>query len=247
MDKTIIYITDNKLDDNIFKLCQTNIKDSVNGYPIISVSQKPIDFGENICVGELERNSLSINLQMMEGLKKVKTDFIAIAEHDCLYTKEHFSFIPSDLNTFYYNVNVWMLQCYSDRSPEYNGLFSWFRDRKANSQLVVGTEIMIKATQDRIDIMSDPAWIAKHPTGRVGEAGAMNYDHAMRLCNGKSVAHIKPKLQSYLNKYQGRNWKSKLPNVDIRHKDNFTKNRRGSKRIYSLPYWGTLEDIFNGS
>lgn len=247
MDKTIIYITDNFLDENITQLCRKNIQESIGNYRLISISQEPIDFGENICVGKLSRSSLSINIQMMEGLKRVNTEFIAIAEHDCLYTKEHFAFVPKDRNTFYYNENVWMLQCYSDTNPQLNGLFSWFRERKANSQLIVGTDIMIKATQDRIDMMGDPAWLAKYPLGRIGEAGAMKQIHVDKLAVGKSVAHIKQRLYTYIKEYEGVNWRNKLPNVDIRHKDNITKNRRGLKRTYTLPHWGTMKDVLNGS
>jgi len=244
-NKTVIYITDNVLDRDIFLMCQKNILKSIGDLPLISVSQKPIDFGHNICVGKMERNSLTINKQMMEALKIVKTDFIAIAEHDCLYTKEHFTFVPPDKETFWYNENVYMLQYYSKDNPQYNGMFSFFKKRKVNSQLICGTKIMIQATQDRIDMMSDPAWFKRYPSGRIGEAGAMDYDHAMRLARGKSIAHVREKLKQYLSKYKGKNWRTTIPNVDIRHSNNLTKNRRGTKRRYKLPYWGTMEEIFN--
>lgn len=242
--KTIIYITDNIIDDKISSLCRKNIIDSIGNLPLISVSHKPIDFGINICVGEMERNSLTINKQMMKALEMVKTEFIAIAEHDCLYTKEHFDFTPPDKEIFWYNENVWMLQYNSSNHPECNGMFSIFKKRKANSQLICGTEAMIESTKDKIEMMEDPAWRVKYPTGRIGEAGAMNYDHAMRLATGKSVVHIREKLKDYIKKYEGKNWNTKIPNIDIRHDHNFTKNRRGSKRTYQLPYWGTMQDIF---
>jgi len=242
--KTVIYITDNKLEEKIDILCRKNILDSIGDLPLISVSQKPIDFGDNICVGELPRSSLSINIQMMEALKVVKTKYIAIAEHDCLYTPEHFAFIPPNDN-FWYNDNVWVVQYYSEHSPENNGTFSFFKNRKANSQLTCNTEQMIKATQDRIDIMSEPVWMKRYPTGRIGEVGDMKHDHAMRLLRFNDIKHMRGVLEKYIDDYQGENWESKIPNVDIRHKDNFTKNRRGSKRRFELPPWGTLEDVLS--
>jgi hypothetical protein len=223
-------------------MCQKNILESSGGRRIISVSHKPIDFGENI-VMELERGNLAINIQMMEALKRVNTKYIAIAEHDCLYTSEHYNFIPPD-DSFWYNENVWCLQTHSDNKPEYNGMFSWFRERKANSQVVVSTEQMIKATQDKIDIMSDPSWKARYPTGRIGEAGAMDYDHAMRLAVGKSLEPMREVLKKYISDYIGKNFNTELPNVDIRHRNNYTKNRRGTKRCYEIPHWGTMADIF---
>lgn len=242
MDKTIIYLTDNQLDERIDRMCKKNILESIGDYPLISVSFKPIDFGENICVGELERGNLTINIMMMEALKRVKTEFIAIAEHDCLYTSEHFKFIPPD-DGFWYNENCWMLQYYSDIKPEHNGMFSWFRGRKANSQLICRTDMQVKATQDRIDMMSDPNWKAKYPTGRIGEAGAMEYNHAMRLAVGDSVEYVRERLKKYISDYQGYNWRSKISNIDIRHSNNYTRNRRGINRKYSLSPWGTIDDI----
>jgi hypothetical protein len=246
LGKTIIYLTDNMLDEKIDSLCKRNILKSIGNLPLISVSHKPIDFGTNICVGVMERNSLSINIQMMKALEIVKTKYIAIAEHDCLYTPEHFSFIPTDDKITYYNENVWLMQMHSNGHPEFNGMFSKFPGRKANSQLICNTQLMIESTQDRIEMMGDPAWIAKHPSGRIGEAGHMDYNHAMRLSVGRSVAHIRDKLKEYIAKYKGENWNTVIPNIDIRHKDNFTKNRRGSKRRYELPYWGKMEDVLNG-
>lgn len=244
MNTTVIYLTDNTLDEKIFFLCQKNILNSIGNLPLISISHKPIDFGENICVGILPRSSLSINQQMMRALEVVKTKYIAIAEHDCLYTPEHFTFIPPD-EISYYNENVWLLQLWSQGHPEYDGIFSNFPKRKANSQLICSTKTMIETTQARIDIMIDPVWLAKHPTGRIGEAGHMDYDHAMRLARGKSVVHIREKLKEYIEKYKGKNFNTKLPNIDIRHEHNFTRNRRGSKRVWELPYWGKAKDVIS--
>lgn len=243
MDTTVIYLTDNILDERIYKLCQDNILKSIGDLPLISVSHQPIDFGTNICVGIMPRNSLTINLQMMKALEMVKTKYIAIAEHDCLYTPEHFQFIPPDDNITWYNENVWLMQLFSAGHPECNGMFSIFPGRKANSQIICSTKVMMETTRARIEMMGDPAWLAKHPSGRIGEAGHMDYDHAMKLSRGKSVAHIREKLKEYILNFKGANWKSKLPNIDIRHNNNFTKNRRGRKRTYELPYWGKMEDV----
>jgi len=244
MNTTVIYITDNCINEEIDLLCRNHILSSIGELPLISVSHKPMDFGHNICVGELDRNSLSINIQIMKALDIAETKYIAIAEHDVLYTPEHFTFIPPD-NESWYNENVWMLQYYSKDNPQFNGMFSQFKQRKANSQLICSTETMISSTQDRIDMMGDPAWFRKYPSGRIGEAGAMDYKHAMRLATGDSVSHIREALKKYINRYKGYNWNSTLPNVDIRHNMNFTKNRRGVHRRYDIPHWGTMENIFN--
>jgi Holliday junction resolvase-like predicted endonuclease len=137
-----------------------------------------------------------------------------------------------------------MLQTFgTDQNPHYKGMFSFWKGRKANSQLICSTDIMIQATQERIDMMSDEAWKHKYPSGRIGEAGVMDYNHAMRLATGKSVEHIREKLKEYTTKYTAKNWRTNIGNIDIRHGDNFTSTRRGTKRCYSIPYWGAMEDI----
>ncbi|MBU2051242.1 MAG: glycosyltransferase, partial [Gammaproteobacteria bacterium] len=52
--KGIVYYTDNRLDPEIMAACQRQI--SKSGLPIVSVSLKPIDFGENIVL-DLERGA----------------------------------------------------------------------------------------------------------------------------------------------------------------------------------------------
>lgn len=246
MNTTVIYLTDNSVAPNIATLCRANILKAIGDFPLISVSHEPIDFGMNICVGKLPRSSLTINIQMMKALEKVTTPFIAIAEHDCLYWPEHFLFVPPDKN-FWYNENVWLLQYESIDHPESNGMFSFFPTRKANSQLIVATDQMIRSTQDRIRMMGDPAWMAKHPSGRIGEAGVMDLDHAMKLSRGASVRHIREQLRQYVEGYIGKIWRSKSPNLDIRHGNNFTKNCRGMHRRFELAPWGKMEDVFNAA
>lgn len=246
MDKTVIYLTDNQLDPRIAELCRKNILASIGDLPLVSVSQSPLDFGTNICVGPIGRSSLTLNIQMQRALELVDTEFVAIAEHDCLYTPEHFEFTPPDEH-FWYNTNVWLMQYAPNNHPELVGTFSIFKNRKANSQLICSTESQIRATSDRIEMMGDPAWVRRYPTGRIGEAGAMDYKHAMKLSRGASIAHIRPKLADYVTKYIGKTWSSELPNIDIRHDNNFTKNRWGNSQRYELPYWGTMEDVLNAT
>lgn len=236
MEKTVIYLTNNIIDPKIMALCQDNILKSIGDCRLISVSHKPIDFGENIVTGVLPHSSLSICLQTREALKIITTKYVAIAEHDCLYTPEHFGFIPPDEN-YWYNDNVYFMQID-------DGLFSRKKGRRANSQLTCTTEAMRKSIDLRIEIMSNPDWLKRYPVGRVGEAGAMNPDHAKRLASA-IPAHSKSRelLYTYIKDFIGEDWSSKTPNIDIRHNDNFTKRRRGSDRTFNLAPWGTLKDV----
>ena len=53
---TIIYYTSNTENENFENKIRENILKVKGDLPLISVSQKPIDFGHNICVGELGKS-----------------------------------------------------------------------------------------------------------------------------------------------------------------------------------------------
>jgi len=104
-DLTLIYYTANKINDNF----ATNVRNHLleiteNKIPIISVSHKPIDFGTNICVGEIEFSNYNVYKQILIGCKAAKTKYIACCEDDTLYNMEHFSHRPPE-NTFSYNIH----------------------------------------------------------------------------------------------------------------------------------------------
>lgn len=105
----ILYYTDNLLDENIAHICRRQIKKCAGRNKIVSVSLKPIDFGENI-VMNLERGYLTMFKQILAGLKKLDTDVVFFTEHDVLYHPSHFEFVPPKNNIFYYNKNYWFLR-----------------------------------------------------------------------------------------------------------------------------------------
>jgi hypothetical protein len=79
---SIIFYTDNSLDEVFAKRIQKELLKAAEGKRIISVSQKPIDFARNICVGDIGRSHHSLFFQVLTGVKAAKTKYIALAEHD---------------------------------------------------------------------------------------------------------------------------------------------------------------------
>ena len=87
--------------------------------PVISISQKPLDFGTNICVGEMKHCYESAFKQALIGCKEAKTDYVAMCESDCLYPPKYFDFEPIDLNTIYTYDNVWLMWDRENRTRFY--------------------------------------------------------------------------------------------------------------------------------
>lgn len=110
-DLTLLYYTANNINETAGENIRQHLIKTNNGkYPIISVSQKPINLGRNICVGEIGMSSYNCYKQILTGACEVKTKYIACCEDDALYTMEHFSFRPPDEKTFLYNINMWFAE-----------------------------------------------------------------------------------------------------------------------------------------
>lgn len=72
---------------------------ATEGTPIIAVSQKPQDFGDvRLCIGEIGRSWLSLFKQQDIGIAAATTPIVAFAEHDVLYSAEHFARIIMNRN-----------------------------------------------------------------------------------------------------------------------------------------------------
>ena len=110
MANTLLYLTDNSLEPSIAEPCKAILLREAQGLPIVSVSQKPLDFGYNVCVGEIGRSWTSIYRQILAGLEAVNTEWLCMIEHDVLYTSEHLHYQPTDPDVFWYNANHWLVQ-----------------------------------------------------------------------------------------------------------------------------------------
>lgn len=108
LTKGIVYYTENRCREPIFSAVQEQLKRVTNGHQIVSVSLKPIDFGENFVMG-LQRSYETMFQQILMGLSQLDTDIAFLVEHDALYSKEHFDFVPPRNDTYYYDENVWRL------------------------------------------------------------------------------------------------------------------------------------------
>lgn len=108
MNKTVLYYTSNQEDQKFEEKIRKNTLEKSTGLPIISVSQKPIDFGENICVGDIGHSYESEWKQIYEGAQSANSQYLVFAEADFLYPEDYFNFTPEGKNLYRYN-NVWIL------------------------------------------------------------------------------------------------------------------------------------------
>lgn len=150
IDTSIIYYTDGALQQNIMNLCWDNLIKAAKDKPIITVSQKPIDFegtASNICVGEIGRSLISLHKQIMLGCEAADTKYVALAEHDILYHSEHFDWIPPTDKKFYYNINHWLVDW---ETCEY-----FYSRRKVISMMLANRKLVLRAVRDKIRLLEE--------------------------------------------------------------------------------------------
>ena len=110
MKTVAVYCTSNREDEGFEQRVRDNILKVCGGMSIISFSQKPINFGENICVGDdIGVSGFNFFKQVQIGCEATDADFILSLEADCLYPESYFQFTPPDLTTCYRTTDLYVM------------------------------------------------------------------------------------------------------------------------------------------
>lgn len=217
MSKGIIYYTHNRLDPVIQHTVLEYI--SKANLPIVSVSLKPMSFGQNIVI-DLKPSYVTMVTQIIKGLEALTTDFVFFCEHDVLYPLSHFEFSPEKTNIFYYNSHVWRWDFPKNRVITYDRLISL-------SALVVNRELALRQYRARMskilelelekDASKEPAWARKwgyEPGAKKIRRGGFSDDDfetfqskdpIIDVRHGKTFSHSKVTLDSF--KHPPVNWR----------------------------------------
>ena len=235
---TVLYYSSNTVAEDIQRVVLKNIRGMNN--PIVSVTQKPVDLGKNICIGEVGSSWLNLYKQLKIAAETAETEYVAMAEDDCLYTQEHYDWIPPRNDTFYYNENVWFVQ-WGGNHPELNGMYSnYWTDRKALSQLVCSRDILLKDIDLKLKFLEGDI-----PIETIGEPGISKLMKARALARqgGHSLGMTLEEYASLLDAAKADTFRTKQPNLDIKHNKNMTGPKRGKNRTYTLEPWGDFKTI----
>lgn len=138
-DITFLYYTANLVPEPFAIRIREHLIGLANGIPIISISQKPIDFGKNICVGDIGVNSYNVYKQILIGAKEAKTKYVACCEDDALYNEEHFAYRPPD-DVFAYDINRWNINGAGDFA---------YKNRPVMSMCIANRKLMIDVLETR--------------------------------------------------------------------------------------------------
>ena len=124
MKPAIIYYTSNRENEEFEQKIRDNILNICGGIPIVSVSPKPIDFGKNICIGEVGVNDDNLFRQVQIACQNTDADYVITTEADVIYPEDYFKFIPSSLSQVYRSDNMWILYKSKRRTRYYKKEYS---------------------------------------------------------------------------------------------------------------------------
>lgn len=115
MSVGIIYYSSNREDPAFEEKIMADIKQNSNGLPIVSVTQKPVDMGRNVCVGDVGHSVINSFRQVLIAASESKTDYIIFTESDFIYGPEYFRFEPKGDDLYRFD-NIW---CFYGKSHLY--------------------------------------------------------------------------------------------------------------------------------
>jgi hypothetical protein len=236
----IIYYSDCRLDERIFTAAQQQLQRSVNGHRIISVTlQKPVPIGDNIVL-DRQRGAKSLFLQILAGLERSTADYVFFCEHDCLYPKEAFEFIPPRDDRYYYNIACYKVSAVTGQAVTYK--------TQQLSGLCANRLLLIEHYHRRL------AKMAQNVRDCIRQGIPFKDDGHSRHAGWEPGNHREPRG---VDNYKSESWMSSVPYVDIRdHGFNHTKTRwsvaefrdprtaEGWTESDEIPGWGVTKNRF---
>lgn len=141
MNSTIIYCSSNKerpeFEAKIIKTLLINC----GNIPIVSVTQKPIKLGTNICVGsDVGVSGFNFFRQSLIACEAARTEFVISAEADCLYPPDYFKFTPERDDVCYRNSNLYVMGNKRD--------YYYKKEEGATHAQIVGRQFYINTLKD---------------------------------------------------------------------------------------------------
>jgi len=121
-----------------------------NNLSVFCVTQKPMAFGKNLCIGDVGTSGFNFCRQLQMVIKMAKADYVVSCEADCLYSPDYFKFVPPKLDRVYRNTHNFVIP--------YNQDVFYIKDSQTAFQ-VAGRNFLL----DRLNFLlkGQPQWNTK--------------------------------------------------------------------------------------
>lgn len=213
IDLSVIYYTSNRELPGLERLVKENITKVCGGLPIISVSQKPIDFGQNICVGDHGISGFNMFRQVQVACQTAKTRYVVSCEADCLYPPDYFTFIPPRDDRCYRDTNLYVMGQWRK--------YFYYKEEGASHAQVINRELYLNRLDELFKGAPDWSTTAdwNFPRERWHQLDVFDRRHSKLYRTENPVVQIKS-------------------DRSMRH---YTHSDRTP--IYTIPYWGNGADF----
>lgn len=216
-DLTCLFLTVNKVPIQWAEYQKEILLKAIGDTKVITISKTPLDWGQNLI--QDEKPSISnVYRQMLRGAKLADTKYIAIAEDDVLYHKDHFQYRPED-NCFGYNMTRWSLFTWD---PVYN-----LQGRMGNFSLIAPRQLMIDALEERFTKYPDGT-----PEDFTGELGRYKLERKL----GVTPRNTHQFYTTIANVVFHHDYE--MDELAITH-----RKRKGMIRALDIPHWGRSEEL----
>ena len=152
-DLSVIYYTSNREDPSFEEKIQQTLFETIGDLPLISVSQKPIDFGKNICVGDVGLSAQNAWRQFQIGAIEAKTRFVCSGEDDVLYAKDFFDFVPPREDMFYIAHPMYVLWNLRGKKRAFG-----LKQQGSESTVIVGRNYLINMIEEMLEGRGEGKW-----------------------------------------------------------------------------------------
>ena len=214
-DVTAIYYTGHREVPAFEEKIRRTLLDTLGDTPLISVSQRPLDFGHNICVGDVGQSAHNAWRQLQIGAEAATTKFVCAAEADYLYPPDYFTFSPPRDDTFYLPSPMYILFAQTGRTHPFA-----LKPKGQEGAMVVNRELLLRRLWRMFADL--PQWRDREPgTGR------------------------DPKRLHLFGKHPRERFETKVATITFKTDNNLHQATQYSRRseTMELPYWGVSTDL----
>lgn len=177
--------------------------------PIVSVTQKPMDLGKNIVIGDVGASGFNMFRQVLIACKEAKTKFVLSAEADCVYPPDYFTWTPERDDICYRDKNLYVMGQHRK--------YFFYKPWGATHAQIVGREFYIETLEKLFE--GEPEWDVKQK----------NFP--------KEKTRTKVEDVFWHNKIEFYETENPVVQIKTSHSmRNFTTSDRIPR--YKLPYWG---------
>lgn len=146
-------MTPNRVPKRWAKYHKQVLTEAIGDAPIITISKEPLNWGTNLL--QTEYGYPNIYKQMLRGAKLATTKYIAMADDDTLYPKQHFQFRPPT-DGLYYNYNRWNLPAWETKEQSSSAAQSkkevcyFHKPKPGNGCMIATRELVIEVMEKRL-------------------------------------------------------------------------------------------------